>query len=283
MTLYATDLDGTLLDAAARISSFTRQEYNRLTCAGARIAFVTARTPATVEPIAAGLRPAVPSVVMTGAAIWDFPARAYRSVHYLTPDHARALAQVCARHGVAPFMYTLPRGGRHIDVYHSAASLTELESAFVRDRELNDLKSFHLRTAPPAEAYGQTVLYFAMGAPQAIGAVARDMREATGCAAAWYPDTYHPGVALLEAFAPGVSKAEGLAELRAVTGASRVVAFGDNLNDLPMLRAADVAVAVENAAEEVKAQADIVIGPNTADSVIRFIAEDFASRHTPRD
>ena len=32
------------------------------------------------------------------------------------------------------------------------------------------------------------------------------------------------------------------------TGADRVVAFGDNLNDIPMLQAADVAVAVENAA-----------------------------------
>ncbi len=275
MTLYATDLDGTLLGADARISPRTREEFNRLTAAGAKIAFVTARTPATVEPIAHGLHTAVPSVVMTGAAMWDFAQRRYHRVHYLTPDHARELEAICRRHDVAPFMYTLPRGGNHIDVFHRAAELTPLEDTFVRDRELNDLKSFHLHTPAPEQAYDHTVLFFAMGSPQSIGAVASDMREATGCAAAWYPDTYNPGIALLEAFAPGVSKAEGLKELRELTGAQRVVAFGDNLNDLPMLRAADVAVAVANAAEEVKAEADIVIGPNTADSVIRFIAEDF--------
>ena len=56
-------------------------------------------------------------------------------------------------------------------------------------------------------------------------------------------------------------------------GADRIVAFGDNVNDLPMMREADLAVAVENALPEVKEAADIVIGPNTDDSVALFIAE----------
>ena len=54
--------------------------------------------------------------------------------------------------------------------------------------------------------------------------------------------------------------------------------FGDNLNDLPMMRVADLAVAVENALPQTKAEAHKVIGPNTADSVARFIHEDFFSR-----
>ena len=62
-----------------------------------------------------------------------------------------------------------------------------------------------------------------------------------------------------------------------MSGATRVVAFGDNLNDLPMLAAADLAVAVENALPQVRQAADIVIGPNTADSVARFILSDFES------
>ena len=40
-----------------------------------------------------------------------------------------------------------------------------------------------------------------------------------------------------------------------------------------MLRVADVAIAVENAVEEVKEVADIIIGPNTSDSVAQFILE----------
>ena len=38
-----------------------------------------------------------------------------------------------------------------------------------------------------------------------------------------------------------------------------------------MMREADVSVAVSNAIDEVKQAADMVIGPNTADSVARCI------------
>ena len=58
------------------------------------------------------------------------------------------------------------------------------------------------------------------------------------------------------------------------TGATRIVAFGDNINDIPMLKSADLAVAVANCVDEVRAVADIVIGPNTDDSVARFILDD---------
>ena len=54
-------------------------------------------------------------------------------------------------------------------------------------------------------------------------------------------------------------------------GADRIVAFGDNINDLPMMHEADLAVAVANARDKVKDAAHIVIGPNTDDSVARFI------------
>ena len=46
--------------------------------------------------------------------------------------------------------------------------------------------------------------------------------------------------------------------------ASRLVVFGDNLNDLPMLAEADLAVAVGNALPAVKEAADIVIEPDSS-------------------
>ncbi len=54
-----------------------------------------------------------------------------------------------------------------------------------------------------------------------------------------------------------------------------MVAFGDNLNDLPMFGVADLAVAVGNALPDVKDAADVVIDPNYTDSVARFIESDF--------
>ncbi len=72
-----------------------------------------------------------------------------------------------------------------------------------------------------------------------------------------------------------MSKADAVLRLKASTGADRVVAFGDNLNDLPMFGVADLAVAVGNALPDVKDAADVVIDPNYTDSVARFIESDF--------
>lgn len=120
-TLYATDLDGTLLDSTAHISPTTAEIFNRLTANGVRIAFVTARTPATVG-IASELHGLMPSVMMTGAAIWDFTNRKYLKVHYHLPAHALAISEICRRHGVGAFTYTLPRGTNSLQVYHPLRS-----------------------------------------------------------------------------------------------------------------------------------------------------------------
>ena len=56
-------------------------------------------------------------------------------------------------------------------------------------------------------------------------------------------------------------------------GADRTVAFGDNVNDLPMMLAADHAVAVANALQEVKEAADEVIGTSVSRyAVANYIA-----------
>ena len=52
---------------------------------------------------------------------------------------------------------------------------------------------------------------------------------------------------------------------------SDVVAFGDDINDLGMLKLAGTAVAVSNAVDEVKAVADYITESNDRDGVARFL------------
>ncbi len=58
-----------------------------------------------------------------------------------------------------------------------------------------------------------------------------------------------------------------------------VIAFGDDQNDLEMLKMAGTAVAVDNAIAEVKAVADYVTGSNDEDGVARFIEQYILSKH----
>ena len=54
----------------------------------------------------------------------------------------------------------------------------------------------------------------------------------------------------------------------------RITVFGDDINDIPMFRCADKAVAVANAAEELKRYAHEVIGSNNENSVVNYILAD---------
>ncbi len=274
-TLYVTDLDGTLLDADATVSPATSRLLTELTGAGALISVATARTPATVEPLLRDTLTGSDLVVMTGAALWNRISRRYDDLRLLAACDVSTVVDTMAAHGLHLFAYDVRPDG-FIEVYHPAPSLSEAEERFVALRRNLQLKHFNLGAPLPEADYGSTVLFFGMGSYERITALAGALRRTTGCYVSYYKDIYLDDVWLIEIFAGGVSKAEGIARLRRLTGAERVVTFGDNLNDIPMLRAADLGVAVGNALPETKAAASVVIGPNTADAVARFIADDFA-------
>lgn len=274
-TLYITDLDGTFLNDDARVSDESARLVTSLSHAGALISVATARTPATVEPLLADTYTTARMVVMTGAALWDRSTRSYVGMRLLPGSEVGVIVDCMRRRCVNLFGYSMEDDG-HLDVYHEAPELTAAERRFVELRRNLSLKSFHLGESLPPEAHGHTALFFGMGGREAIVGLAGELSELTSCYVSYYKDTYMPDLWLIEIFAGGVSKASGIERLRQSVRADRVVAFGDNLNDIPMLRQADVAVAVANALPETKAVADVVIGSNNEDSVARFIAEDFA-------
>ncbi|WP_226343829.1 Cof-type HAD-IIB family hydrolase [Agilicoccus flavus] len=80
-----------------------------------------------------------------------------------------------------------------------------------------------------------------------------------------------------EATARGVDKGSALADLAAARGVelSRCVAFGDNGNDLPMLRAAGLGVAMANSTAAVRAAADRVTASNDDDGIAVVLRELF--------
>ena len=115
------------------------------------------------------------------------------------------------------------------------------------------------------------LLFLTMQPTEAARKVYGRIKELGDCRPIFYHDMYGDEIAELEVFAADASKAIGVREVAHIAGATEVVAFGDNVNDLPMLRAADHSVAVGNAVPEVRETASETIGPNTEDSVARYI------------
>jgi hypothetical protein len=74
---------------------------------------------------------------------------------------------------------------------------------------------------------------------------------------------------LVSLLPPGVSKAEGVRVLAQMLGLSmdQVACVGDAQNDLEMLKVAGLAVAVENAMDELKAVAHLVVNHHDDDEM----------------
>lgn len=151
--------------------------------------------------------------------------------------------------------------------------MNRAEQSFVDERRHLRLKQFHF-SPPQSGIYNPTLLFLGIADINSIHSTAEELRSHDSCSVSAYPDIFNQSIGILEIYAPGVSKASAIKRLRRDTGASRLTVFGDNLNDIPMMEIADVAVAVDNALPQVKAAADIVIGPNTEDSVARYILAD---------
>ena len=275
-TLYVSDMDGTLLGADSRVSELSREIISGLSRQGHNITVATARTPATVVPLLEGTFTLPPAITVTGAALWRRGgASGYAHVDFFPAPLAEALGRLFDAHGLSPFVYTLPEGSETIEVFRdSRVPLNHAEELFVDQRRGLRLKRFRPGIPAPAEASARIMLYFAMGPLDRIMALGERILAEYPCSVSAYPDIFLKDTGILEILAPGVSKAAAVGALARSLGATRIVAFGDNLNDLPMLAVADVAVAVGNALPEVRAAADVIIGPNTASSVARFIAED---------
>lgn len=279
-TLYVSDLDGTLLDTSSRVSAESITILNALISKGAMFTVATARTPATVQPLLENITPAItpegrdiPAIVMTGAAYWNRHLQRYDYIRMMSVDDTRKILKEFSAAGINPFNYCL---GEHemLHVYHTTG-LTAREDSFYQERRHLTLKQFHLGQKP--KPYEATVLFFAIGDPGKMEKLCEAINRKTNCSAAWYRDIFNPEVAFMDVYTSGCSKAAAIKDVATELRANRIVVFGDNLNDLPMMKVADLSVAVNNALPEVKAQADIIIGPNTLPSVAEFIRRDFLS------
>lgn len=268
--LYISDMDGTLLGEDSRLSSLSAEILSSLSSRGVLITVATARTPASVEPLLAEFRGTVPAVVMTGAALWDRVNRAYIDPQFVPRHEVGPIIDACRENRITPLVYTLDSDTGILNVY-SDGPLERAQQKFIEERADLPLKRFHLDTPLPDSASGKVMLIYAFGPMESIDRLAASLSGGSKCSMSVYADIFDASRGNLEIFAPGVSKAAGIKRLAEIVGATDITVFGDNLNDLPMMAAATRAVAVGNAVDAVKEAADVVIGPNTEDSVPRFI------------
>ena len=270
-TLYVSDLDGTLLGEDSQLSAVTVATLNRIIGElGGLFTVATARTPATVVPLMQQVHARLPFIVIGGSAMWNPVTMSYEHTRGIDDMTVNAVADVFDRRGAHPFIYR--RHGKNLLHTHHYGPLSPQEERFIAERQHLPLKQFFLDDRDFRHSDDEALLIFSMNKYAVLKSIADDLRTSVPtCSVMVYHDIFDESEGYLEIFSAGTSKAAAIGDLAHQLGVGRVVVFGDNRNDIAMMQAADFSVAVDNAFTEVKSVASEVIGPNTVDSVARWI------------
>ena len=266
-TLYVTDLDGTLLDKTGSVSDTTLRALEELYERGVLVSPATGRSHNTLG-VLRGARFCAPYVLLNGSRIWDAQTQRVLSEHIFRQEDACYMLSALKAAGLSPYLYTQNVQDEQCIYYERTSDENALAYARAQLKKGDD--RFHMVERFEEKLQEKKFFITVRGEVSLLQRLLGDFL-ARGLHAYLYYGVQLKGICFLEC-APA-TKAQGVEELRRITGAERVVAFGDNGNDEKLLQAADVRIAVENATEGLKAQAHRIIGANNTNSVVKTIYE----------
>lgn len=264
------DLDGTLVDGSDRLRPENVRAVRRLEARGVRVMVATGRSELSTAPVLDELALTEPAVVFNGAAIWCPRARTFLEERTLS-DVARDRAVRFGRERGA-LVVTMCAGAKYALRPSSEVSRLAL-------REMHGLEWVDEGHLAAQRAIRVTLLSDAFDDSGALGralerAVARPV-FVTHFPLRLLPQHRDSPLLVCDVHPPCRGKAEGLRWLWEQHGIAprEVVAVGDGPNDVEMLEAAGLGVAMEGATPEALAACDRVIGSCDGDAIARLLAE----------
>lgn len=270
--LYVSDLDGTLLQDDATLSSRSRQILIDLLSDGLPFTVATARSYASFRVLLAGLPLSLPVIELNGAYLSDFATGEHLFVRDLPADISSQLLDAILSRGLTPYLSTFD--GEADRLYCPPAVNDGMEWYIADRRSHNDPRLLFVEDVTVG-LRDQIVCVTVIGDEETTSTLHDELKERWGRHLQMYHwrNDYSPGWHWLTIQDIRVSKAQALDELisRLADRPDQIFAFGDQSNDMQMLRRADRGIAVANATDELKKVASETIGSNMQDSVADYL------------
>ena len=269
----AMDLDGTILAPGAVLSERTQSAIKKCIERGLKIIIATGRSMESAERYRLPLNAAGPMVYFNGAVVAEMPAGEIIKTTLLDTKAVEICVDLSREMDIHFQVYFLDgkngearkitllaeKDGEERGMYHKHTGiLTELGDL------KENLKSRGNKTCIKA-------MYLAE--PDVQAKLRPRLDERLG-GIVYVAQTLHNFLEIMDKEASKGSGLEFIME-RLSLKKEEVIAFGDEENDLPMLKAAGFSVVPSNAKALLKESADLVIGSNAEDSVAAFLEQFF--------
>ena len=250
--LIALDIDGTLLDSKKQVAPETLEAIRRAARAGKTVVYDTGRATVELDELIALIPEIRWAIFSSGAGLYDIQENAWHRLRPIPAEQVRAVAALAATKDLMPQIVVKDQDIiqqshlEHLEYYNMGIyrplyerTMTTVPDIFevfrTREKEILKINLYH--------------------------ADARERIRTREQLAPLGMETIYSEISSVECSAAGVDKGSGLEALCRHLGIPREasVAVGDAENDLPMIRAAGLGVAMGNAIDAVRAAADVVV------------------------
>jgi Cof subfamily protein (haloacid dehalogenase superfamily) len=276
MDLVVFDLDGTLLNDASQISSFTKETLALLKDKDIAYTVATGRTMLSASKIVAGHNFDLPHVYNNGVTLWDPKIQELKLENVLANSEIDEIIASAASYGITPFVNAIgpDAGQKHQHLIYHPPTVHQVESDLVNkyfkrtDAKLLPLEALTsdsqvTNISMIGEAKRIEQMYSELSAHDALVAYSGIALE--GKQFRWM-DVHHRRA----------NKGSAVMGLKDKLGAKNLICFGDGENDLSMFALADESYAPDNARDTVKQSANAIIGHNHSDGIAHFLRERFS-------
>jgi len=253
--LLVSDMDGTLLDSSSRLSAENKAALERFVAGGGLFTVATGRMEKSVIRYLKDLPVNMPAIVYNGAAIYDFKSERMLWQLHLLPDVIEPVKKVIGR---------FPEVG--VVLYRSGETYFVQENKYTYEHwSRENLKPVITDVDEVPQPWLKVLLTWD---PHRLPEVEEFLKGFEARFSQVYSEPQ-----FLELINRDATKGNALMRLIQMYGLDnvRVIAMGDNLNDMELIRQADIGVAVGNAHENLKADADMCCSHHDANAVSEVI------------
>jgi hypothetical protein len=263
--VIALDLDGTLLDNQKRILPQSLAALAEARAAGIQVVIVTGRHHVAIHPFYQALQIDTPAICCNGTYLYDFQQKKVLAADPLAKDQAKLVLQMLKQSNIHGLMYVDDAMLYQETSGHVTRSLAWADTLPQAQRPT----LLQVDSLVQAADNAQAIWKFATSHSDipALRNFADTVEKELGLACEW---SWHDQVDIAKG---GNSKGNRLQQWVESQGFTmdQVVAFGDNYNDLSMLEAAGLGVAMGNADDAIKQRADLVIADHLQPGIAEVI------------
>jgi len=272
-TIIALDLDGTLLRTDKSVSDFTVESLRKMNGEGAKICFVTGRRERVAATVLQPFSFPAWLISSNGAACFEWPSVKQIYMHHYPEEKVEKIIDALSDINKLPVL-----------IIDSAGSPEDMimDESHLRMKVYNDYwlrNKSHIiveNNIRKSKLLGKVTGMFMSEENCNIQNVISFLRTKVGdilefCSLENLD--YLPTHTILEILEPGWTKWAGICRLKEKIGneKTKVIAFGDDHNDIDMLTFADESYAMENAIAAAKSTAKNIAPANNEDGVAKVL------------